>query len=308
MIYPYNVQKYYTCQGKEMFGANTIVGKAFFKDAKQDELLVTSRFFTLQGEGPYRGHPAYFIRLAKCNLACSFCDTYFDSGEWRSFSSLLEEADAVINDFFKSRDMLAPAWAQGDAKKIVLVISGGEPALQSNLSAFLNEAQRYFQFTQIESNGTSILPDLSQNTTLVVSPKCLEKNGAVVRYLEPHVAMLARADYLKFVMSAPEDEKYLTYSKIPQWAHRWAEETGKQIFVSPMNIYKKEPQRVKMMRDKGRDLTMVERSEINEVISFWEPDLLDLQKNQRNHEYAAEYCMKNGFILNLQLHLFASLP
>jgi 7-carboxy-7-deazaguanine synthase len=30
--------------------------------------------------------------------------------------------------------------------------------------------------------------------------------------------------------------------------------------------------------------------------------------NQRNHEYAAEYCMKSGFILNLQIHLFASLP
>jgi 7-carboxy-7-deazaguanine synthase len=48
-----------------MFGINEIVGKQFFKDAKEGELLVTSRFFTLQGEGPYRGHPAYFIRLAK---------------------------------------------------------------------------------------------------------------------------------------------------------------------------------------------------------------------------------------------------
>lgn len=63
-----------------------------------------------------------------------------------------------------------------------------------------------------------------------------------------------------------------------------------------------------MIRGEGRDLTMAERSEINEVISFWEPELLDLQKNQRNHEYAAEYCMQHGFILNLQLHLFASLP
>ncbi|MDI1351528.1 MAG: hypothetical protein PSV35_01985 [bacterium] len=47
-----------------MFGTNEIVGKSYFKGAKSDELLVTSRFFTLQGEGPFRGHPAYFIRLA----------------------------------------------------------------------------------------------------------------------------------------------------------------------------------------------------------------------------------------------------
>lgn len=120
-----------------MFGVNKIVGKAFFKQAKHDELLVTSRF-TLQGEGPYRGHPAYFIRLAKCNLACSFCDTYFDSGEWRSFSSLLAEADEVIAQFFKQRDLPTPAWGQGLAKKIVLVITGGEPSLQSNVSAFFS--------------------------------------------------------------------------------------------------------------------------------------------------------------------------
>lgn len=291
-----------------MFGENEIVGKSFFNHAKPDELLVTSRFFTLQGEGPYRGHPAYFIRLAKCNLACSFCDTYFDSGDWRSFTSLLEEADSVIDDFFKNRNIPTPPWAQGFAKKIVLVITGGEPSLQSNLSVFLETAQRYFQYTQIESNGISILSDLPQSTALVVSPKCLEKDGKVIRYLEPNVKMLERADYLKFVMSAPEDEKYLPYSEIPHWAQEWAAKTNKQVFVSPMNIYKKEPQRVKVIRDEGRDLTMDERSEINEVISFWEPELLDLKKNQRNHEYAAEYCMKSGFILNLQIHLFASLP
>jgi organic radical activating enzyme len=291
-----------------MFGLNDIVGKSYFNEAQPDELFVTSRFFTLQGEGPYRGHPAYFIRLAKCNLACSFCDTYFDSGEWRGFNSLLAEADEVIESFFKERNLPTPSWAKGKAKKIVLVITGGEPSLQHNLAAFLKRAQPYFQDTQIESNGIFLLPNLPENTTLVVSPKCLEKNSEVIRYLEPNKKMLARADYLKFVLSAPENRKYLPYSEIPKWAHEWAEQTNKQVFVSPMNIYKKEPQRVKLMRDSGRELTMAERSEINEIVSFWEPDLLDLQKNQRNHEYAAEYCMQYGFILNLQIHLFASLP
>jgi 7-carboxy-7-deazaguanine synthase len=291
-----------------MFGLNEIIGKSFFKNAKENELLVTSRFFTLQGEGPYRGHPAYFIRLAKCNLACSFCDTYFDSGDWRDFDSLLKEADTVIQDFFKKRDLPTPAWAQGFSKKIVLVITGGEPSLQYNLSAFLKKAEPYFQQIQIESNGIVVLTDIPDSTMLVVSPKCLEKNGNIIRYLEPNSKMLERADYLKFVMSAPEDVTYSLYSEIPNWAHEWSAKTGKLVFVSPMNIYKKEPQRVKVMKDQGRRPTMSERSEINEVISFWEPDLLDLTKNQRNHEYAAEYCMKYGFILNLQIHLFASLP
>ena len=291
-----------------MFGLNEIVGKAFFKDAKPNELLVTSRFFTLQGEGPYRGHPAYFIRLAKCNLACSFCDTYFDKGEWYDFDTLLSDADKVIAEFFAKRNLDTPAWAKETPRNMVLVITGGEPSLQNNLSAFLQTAQKYFKQTQIESNGISILADLPSSTTLVVSPKCLEKEGKAIRYLEPNPKMLERADYLKFVMSAPEYEQFAAYSEIPAWAHEWAKQTGKLVFVSPMNLYKQEPQRVKAIRDLGRDLTIAERSEINEVISFWEPDLLDLKKNQRNHEYTAEYCMKHGFVMNLQLHLFAGLP
>jgi organic radical activating enzyme len=65
-----------------MFGTNEIVGKKYFADAPADSLFVTSMFFTLQGEGPYSGMPALFIRLAKCNLDCSFCDTFFDDGDW----------------------------------------------------------------------------------------------------------------------------------------------------------------------------------------------------------------------------------
>jgi len=291
-----------------MFGLNEIVGKSFFKDAKSQELLVTSRFFTLQGEGPFRGQPAYFIRLAKCNLACSFCDTYFDTGEWRSFELLLVEMSQVIEDFFKQRNLSVPAWAKDSPRKMILVITGGEPSLQANLSAFLQMTQPYFSHTQIESNGVSVLSDLPEKTVLVVSPKCLEKAGQAVKYLEPNSKMLARADCLKFVMSAPEDAQFSAYSEVPAWAHEWATQTGKPVFISPMNIYKREPRRAKFMRDQGQELSMAQRSEINEVVSFWEPDLLNLQKNQRNHEYAAEYCMKYGFTLNLQIHLFASLP
>ena len=38
-------------------------------------LDVHSIFHTIQGEGPYCGHPAVFIRLAGCNLQCPGCDT-----------------------------------------------------------------------------------------------------------------------------------------------------------------------------------------------------------------------------------------
>lgn len=289
-----------------MFGTNERVGKRFFKTAPDHSLLVATRFFTLQGEGPYRGHPAYFIRLAKCNLACSFCDTSFDEGDWYPMEGLLEEADTLIHDFFKKQQLPVPAWANGPTKKMVLVITGGEPSLQPHLPVFLQKATPYFQHTQIESNGIPMISGIPDSTTLVISPKCLEKKGTIGPYLKPHATMLARADCLKFVLSAPEHEPYAAYSDIPSWAHDWANNTGKPVFISPMNRYKKEP--MGMTSRPPASFTIDERSSRHEIMSFWEPECLDLPINQRNHEYAGEYCMKYGFILNLQIHLFANLP
>ena len=52
-----------------MFGNNPIRSKSNESKA----LEVTSIFYTIQGEGPFGGCPALFIRLAGCNLACTFC-------------------------------------------------------------------------------------------------------------------------------------------------------------------------------------------------------------------------------------------
>lgn len=300
-----------------MFGRNSIVGQKYF-DQADDKLFVTSIFFTLQGEGPYRGEPALFVRLAKCNLNCSFCDTFFDDGDWMTIPELEARIDQTISDYFKGN---VPTWArelwggvadpndlgkpQSALKKreMVLVVTGGEPMLQKNLVPFLECMNRKFAKTQIESNGT-IVQNIPAETTLVVSPKCSEKNGQAVKYLEPRPEMLARADCLKFVMSADSDSPYNT---VPEWALQWRANTGKPVFVSPMNIYNTLPQKSKQLRAETNDISIQERSTVDEVISFWEPGLLNMQANQANHEYAGRYAAQNGLILNLQIHLFASL-
>ncbi len=291
-----------------MFGTNEIVGKKYFKDAPKDSLFVTSMFFTLQGEGPYSGSPALFIRLTKCNLTCSFCDTFFDDGEWMTFQEIFAKADDTIRQYWTSRGKEVPHWVKNNDypgsvhPNVVLVMTGGEPLLQENIGPFLNIASVIFGKTQIESNG---IPDTEVPgcTTLVCSPKCAEKDGKPTKYLKPSKTILERADCLKFVMSADPDSPYHT---IPDWAIEWAETNG-DIYCSPMNIYNDFPQKIKLLRAEKGTITMAERSTVDEVISFWEPGLLNLAANQANHEYTARYCMDHGFKLNLQMHLYASL-
>jgi organic radical activating enzyme len=286
-----------------MFGKYSIVGKKYFENAG-DKVFVTSVFMTLQGEGPYRGEPAVFVRFAKCNLACSFCDTWFDSGDWLSFDELQNKIIDAIRTAYKGE---VPTWIAPYSGKLKfncgLVITGGEPMLQKNITKMLYHFNDMFDWTQIESNGTSsqLLPF---DTTLVCSPKCSEKNGKPVKYLEPNKDVLARANCLKFVMSADLDSPY---SSVPEWALEWKRETGKKIFVSPMNIYNKEPERNKTAKVSANDRSLEQRSVEDEVISFWEPGLLNMERNKQNHEYAARYCLDHGCILNLQIHLYASL-
>lgn len=305
-----------------MFGNNTIVGQAYFKDAKEESLFVTSMFMTLQGEGPYRGKPAFFIRLAKCNLACSFCDTFFDDGDWMTFDEIEDEIHEVIYNYFATqagcekkmayfndvvpeyaRHWNDPAGYESKRREMVLVITGGEPMLQKNLGPFLERMEQIFENTQIESNGT-LVQDIPESTTLVVSPKCSERHGKPTKYLAPKDDMLKRADCLKFVLCADPDSLYYT---VPDWVHEWKNETDKEVFISPMNIYNEEPQKSKDLRAKTNQIDMGTRSTVDEVISFWEPGLLNLEENRKNHEYTAKYCIQHGFTFNMQQHLFASL-
>lgn len=279
-----------------MFGKNTITGQKFFKGA--EGLMVTSRFMTLQGEGPYRGEPAFFIRLTKCQLACSFCDTWFNSGEFYSFDELEAQIDSTLADYFP--EALPQYIVDG---YFGLVLTGGEPMLQSNIGQFIEQVSNRFQWVQIESNGL-ILQDIPWDTTLVVSPKCLEKDNKPVKYLQPNPQVLKRADCLKFVMSSDRDSPY---SEVPDWAFEYAK-TGGQVFISPMNIYNYEPQKAKAKSHCNNTSAIAERSDVDETISFWQKGLLNQEENQKNHEYAARYCVDNGFVFNLQQHLYAGLP
>lgn len=305
-----------------MFGNNEIVGKKWFKihtgqlslDKKAAELMVTSIFFTLQGEGPYSGRPSLFLRLAKCNLACSFCDTFFDQGDWMSFTEIKAKLYNTLCEFWNNKSLPVPLWALPytdevggwSAPDVVLVITGGEPFLQDNLFPFLEFMKPCFNTIQIESNGILTPSHFPSYVTLVCSPKCNEVDGQATAYFKPSKQMLDAAFCLKFVMSSDLNSPY---SKVPDWAFEWRDANpGRSVYVSPMNIYNQMPQKAKELRAHNQgEISLETRSTIDEVVSFWEEGLLDMKANRLNHEYAARYAITHGFRLTLQTHLMASL-
>lgn len=138
-----------------MFGQNPI-RKA--DSGVGDVLDVVETFPTIQGEGPRAGQPAHFIRLAHCNLACTFCDTQFEVGaHWMSVDSLL----AAIQ--------------KHDIRSDLVVITGGEP-LRQNIGPLIDMFHSQGFTIQIETAGTlmpfSVLQQIEKGRVeLVCSPK-----------------------------------------------------------------------------------------------------------------------------------------
>lgn len=295
-----------------MFGTNNIAGKAAFRGKAKNTLKVTSVFFTIQGEGPFAGQAAVFVRLSHCNLSCGFCDTLFDQGDDLDFAQVDQKVYEAISRYFNDKGLPVPLWLmpkQYDAGRqygpyynCVLVITGGEPLLQNNLTAFLTDRVGNFAEIQIESNGT-VYQEIPDQVTLVCSPKCMERGSKPIQYLKPTRTILNRANCLKFVMSADPDSPY---SQVPPWALEMAD-TGVPVYVSPMNIYLQMPAKIRLLRASKEDVTMQERSTVDEVVSFWEPGLLDMKANEANHKYAAQYALTHGLRFGVQLHLFAGL-
>lgn len=156
------------------------------------KLKVAEIFYSLQGEGVRAGTAAVFVRLAGCNLNCSWCDT--DHREMIRYTEG-EIADRV--------------YALGGPHHCRhVVITGGEPYTQP-LWLLVTTLQSRGFVVQIETNGTlwqNVCPD-----HITVSPK----KGHEVRseFLEMHYhkpPWLERIEF-KHVIGSPEDLKDLIF-------------------------------------------------------------------------------------------------
>ncbi len=136
------------------------------------QLAVQEIFATLQGEGPYAGWSALFVRLGGCNLACDFCDTDFED------FAQMPVADIV-------------AKAKGHT---LVVITGGEP-LRQNIAPLCEALIAAGVQIQIETNGT-LYRELPKAVEIICSPK--NTNG---KYHPIRADLIARINAFKFLIS-----------------------------------------------------------------------------------------------------------
>jgi 7-carboxy-7-deazaguanine synthase len=115
-------------------------------------LQLAEIFYSVQGEGTWTGTPAVFVRLAGCNLSCSFCDT-----------------DYALRFFASVEEVVARVRAEGGDCPMV-ILTGGEPLAQAQTPALIDALRADGRRVHIESNGT-MPTELPADVWLTVSPK-----------------------------------------------------------------------------------------------------------------------------------------
>ncbi|MGC0379917.1 7-carboxy-7-deazaguanine synthase QueE [Streptomyces sp. SAI-129] len=185
-------------------------------------LIVAERFGvevpTFQGEGPSGGHPALFIRLSRCNLSCTKCDTKY-TWDWSQFDPRKEATKQTVAGLV--------TWATSSPVELV-VITGGEPLIQqAGLVPLVETLLAAGKRVEFETNGTiaPVRELLVDGIRFNVSPKIAsfgmdEAKSVVPAALEAFVAS-GRAAF-KFVASSAGDldriaELADSYRLTPVW-------------------------------------------------------------------------------------------
>lgn len=172
-------------------------------------LEVKNIFKTIQGEGPFVGEPAIFVRLGGCNLACSFCDTDFENYESIKTDQLVAKVIELSKNSIGQRSI-----------KLV-VITGGEP-LRQPIEKLCQNLVDLECVVQIETNGT-LFRKLPKVVNIVCSPKA-QKNG----YSKIREDLLPNISALKFLISKSIEK----YHSVPELGQT---EYNIPVFVQPMD-------------------------------------------------------------------------
>ena len=177
--------------------AGTELSKAASSAGK---LRVSEIFESVQGEGVNIGMPSTFLRLALCNLRCTWCDTKY-TWDWQNYK-FEEEVQ-----FMSQQEIIDRVRAKRSKN---IVVTGGEPLLQQRqLAAILRNLAADHTF-EVETAGTIVPSDGLVELVKIwnVSPKLANSgNSLQSRHREHALAAFAQLEnaFFKFVIESEND-------------------------------------------------------------------------------------------------------
>ena len=277
----------------------------------EDSLKISNIFMTLQGEMPYSGEPAVFLRLAGCNRgakvdsSCSFCDTSFSVKDAREMTE---------------QDVFDEIYSKKAPRTKLLVITGGEPFLQYNnlvkLLERLHDHVMYLKSTQGDTHNP-------------ITHIQFETNGDRLREMEKLFAHLQYLDNLNCsIVISPQGgltparvnslETMIDRSRVSH-AYPFKFYLRRLISASdPVYMFTDKTYKILEYLIKSNHLTDVYLSPITEYRHFGpikhyqnsvlvetapQKIVVDTEKSKLNANKAVEICMKYGFKLSTQTHI-----
>lgn len=143
-------------------------------------------FKSIQGESTYAGEVCSFVRLAGCNIACSYCDTAYARQPGKPMS--IKEICTVVEShgcFF-------------------VEVTGGEPLLQKETPQLCEQLLEMGATVLVETNGTLDISALPRAAIRIMDVKC-PSSGVSDKFLTSNIDNLRSTDQSKFVVSDRTD-------------------------------------------------------------------------------------------------------
>ena len=156
------------------------------------KLNVHEVFYSIQGESRTTGFTSFFIRLAGCNLNCSWCDTLNARAKDNGKEMDIEE---IIDAVKKSRPFHH------------VTLTGGEPFLQDGSRHLLQRLSEEGFMTQVETNGTILFNNIPDRVRIITDIKT-PSSGEQGSFNEENLKYLRKFDEIKFIIGIMEDYQY----------------------------------------------------------------------------------------------------
>jgi 7-carboxy-7-deazaguanine synthase len=154
-------------------------------------LYLIEIYKSVQGESSFAGRPCIFVRLAGCNLRCSWCDSeYTFKGGYK-----LTEGEVVAEI-----EKLAPVR--------LIEFTGGEPMLQEKeLVPLITRLLASGYELMIETSGERSLANVPIEVHKIVDVKC-PGSGEGGSFRIDNLEALTKRDEVKFVISDRTDYEF----------------------------------------------------------------------------------------------------